>query len=34
MKTITLKQAMDANPSVNWARLLVGQKIVIPQPPQ
>jgi LysM repeat protein len=34
MKTITLKQAMDANPSVNWGRLLVGQKIVIPQPPQ
>ncbi|HEY3853494.1 MAG TPA: LysM domain-containing protein [Verrucomicrobiae bacterium] len=34
MKTITLKQAMDANPSVNWGRLLVGQKIIIPQPPQ
>jgi LysM repeat protein len=33
MKTISLKQAMDANPSVDWSRLLVGQRIIIPQPP-
>ncbi|HEY3915076.1 MAG TPA: LysM peptidoglycan-binding domain-containing protein [Verrucomicrobiae bacterium] len=32
MKTISLKQAMDANPSVDWNRLRVGQKIIIPQP--
>jgi predicted RNase H-like nuclease (RuvC/YqgF family) len=32
-KTITLKQAMDANPKVDWARLRVGQKIIIPRPP-
>ncbi|HEX4119313.1 MAG TPA: LysM peptidoglycan-binding domain-containing protein [Verrucomicrobiae bacterium] len=32
MKTISLKQAMEANPSVDWNRLRVGQKIVIPQP--
>jgi LysM repeat protein len=32
MRTISLKQAMDANPSVDWNRLRVGQKIVIPQP--
>jgi predicted RNase H-like nuclease (RuvC/YqgF family) len=31
-KTITLKQAMDANPNVDWNRLLVGQKIIIPRP--
>jgi exonuclease VII large subunit len=32
MKTISLRQAMDANPSVDWNRLRVGQKIVIPRP--
>ncbi len=32
MKTISLKQAKDANPDVDWNRLRVGQKIVIPQP--
>jgi len=31
MKTITLKQAMDANPQVDWNRLRVGQKIIIPR---
>jgi predicted RNase H-like nuclease (RuvC/YqgF family) len=31
-KTITLKQAMDANPKVDWSRLRVGQKIIIPRP--
>jgi cell division protein FtsB len=33
MKTITLKQAKEANPNVDWNRLRVGQKIVIPRPP-
>ncbi|MGP8198981.1 MAG: hypothetical protein ACLQU4_05695 [Limisphaerales bacterium] len=32
MKTITLRQAKEANPNVDWNRLLVGQKIVIPRP--
>jgi predicted RNase H-like nuclease (RuvC/YqgF family) len=32
MKTITLKQAMDANHDVEWNRLKVGQKIIIPRP--
>jgi TolA-binding protein len=32
LKTISLKQAMDANPEVDWNRLHVGQKIIIPQP--
>jgi predicted RNase H-like nuclease (RuvC/YqgF family) len=32
LKTITLKQAMEANPNVKWDHLLVGQKIVIPKP--
>ncbi len=31
-KTITLKEAMDANPKVDWTRLRVGQKIIIPHP--
>ncbi len=31
-KTITLKQAREANPNVDWNRLLVGQKIIIPRP--
>jgi len=31
-KTITLKMAMDANPNVDWTRLRVGQKIIIPRP--
>jgi LysM repeat protein len=32
MKTVTLKQVMDANPTVNWNKLQVGKKIVIPKP--
>lgn len=32
MKTITLRQAREANPKVDWNRLLVGQKIIIPRP--
>ncbi len=32
LKTITLRQAMEANPHVNWGRLKVGQKIIIPRP--
>lgn len=32
LKPITLKQAMEANPNVDWKRLRVGQKIVIPRP--
>ncbi len=32
MKPITLKQARDANPTVDWGKLRVGQKIVIPRP--
>lgn len=32
LKTITMKQVREANPNVNWNRLLVGQKIVIPRP--
>jgi hypothetical protein len=32
LKTITVKQAMEANPNVDWNRLRVGQKIVIPRP--
>ena len=31
-KPITLKQAKEANPNVDWNRLHVGQKIVIPRP--
>ena len=31
-KTITLKQAMEANPNVKWDHLRVGQKIIIPKP--
>ncbi|HEV7925754.1 MAG TPA: LysM peptidoglycan-binding domain-containing protein [Verrucomicrobiae bacterium] len=31
-KTITMKQAMDANPNVDWRNLHVGQKINIPRP--
>jgi DNA repair exonuclease SbcCD ATPase subunit len=33
LKTISLRQAMEANPNVDWARLKVGQKIIIPTPP-
>jgi len=33
MKTISQKQAEDANPSVEWTHLKVGQQIVIPAPP-
>jgi LysM repeat protein len=32
-KTITVRQAMEANPNVKWDRLRVGQKIIIPRPP-
>jgi Skp family chaperone for outer membrane proteins len=32
LKQITLKQAKDANPGVDWSRLRVGQKIIIPRP--
>jgi hypothetical protein len=32
LKTITLRQAKEANPNVDWNRLRVGQKIVIPKP--
>jgi cell division protein FtsB len=32
MNTITLRQAKEANPNVDWNRLRVGQKIVIPRP--
>lgn len=32
LKPITLRQAMEANPSIDWNRLKVGQKIVIPRP--
>ncbi len=32
LKKITLKQAKEANPTVDWNRLRVGQKIVIPRP--
>jgi LysM repeat protein len=32
-KTITQKQVIDANLKVNWNRLIVGQKIIIPAPP-
>ncbi len=32
MKKISMKKVQDANPSVNWNRLQVGQKIVIPAP--
>jgi LysM repeat protein len=32
MKTITMKQVMAANPSVEWNKLKIGQKIFIPAP--
>jgi TolA-binding protein len=32
LKTIKLKQLEDANPGVDWKRLKIGQKIVIPAP--
>jgi TolA-binding protein len=32
LKPITIRQAMEANPNVDWNRLQVGQKIVIPRP--
>jgi TolA-binding protein len=32
LKSITLRQAKEANPNVDWNRLRVGQKIVIPRP--
>ncbi|HEY3862138.1 MAG TPA: LysM domain-containing protein [Verrucomicrobiae bacterium] len=31
-RTISLRQAMEANPNVKWDHLRVGQKIVIPKP--
>jgi hypothetical protein len=32
LKPITIRQAMEANPNVDWNRLKAGQKIVIPRP--
>jgi Tfp pilus assembly protein FimV len=32
LKAITLKQTREANPNVNWDKLRVGQKIVVPRP--
>jgi LysM repeat protein len=32
MKTITLKEVMEANPGLDWNRLHVGQKITVPKP--
>lgn len=32
LKTITMRQAREANPNVDWNRLRVGQKIVVPKP--
>lgn len=32
LKTISLRQAKEANPNVDWGRLKVGQKILIPRP--
>jgi len=32
LKTISIRQAKEANPNVDWDRLRVGQKIVIPRP--
>jgi hypothetical protein len=32
VKTITIRQAKEANPEVDWNRLKVGQKIIIPRP--
>ena len=32
MKTVTQKQVMDANPSVNWNKLKIGQKVFVPAP--
>ena len=29
---VTSKSIMDANPTVNWSRLRIGQKIFIPKP--
>jgi exonuclease VII large subunit len=31
-KPISLKQAKEANPNIDWGRLRVGQKIIIPRP--
>jgi cell division protein FtsB len=31
-KTITFKQAKEAKPTIDWDRLRVGQKIIIPRP--
>jgi len=31
-RAITLKEAKEANPNVDWNRLKVGQKIIIPKP--
>jgi LysM repeat protein len=33
LKTISVREAMAANPKVDWGRLRVGQKIIIPRPP-
>ncbi len=32
MKTVSMTQVMNANPSVNWNKLKIGQKIVVPAP--
>ena len=32
LKSITLRQAEEANPNVDWSRLRVGQKIIVPRP--
>jgi LysM repeat protein len=32
LKTISMKQVMEANPGLDWNRLHVGQKITIPKP--
>lgn len=34
LKTITQKQVMAANPSVDWNRLKIGQTIFVPAPPE
>jgi hypothetical protein len=32
LKPITMRQAKEANPKVDWNRLRVGQKIIVPRP--
>jgi TolA-binding protein len=33
LKTITMRQTREANPNVDWNRLRIGQKIIVPKPP-